>query len=353
MPDPDPVPTESVGADQPSADTGRLAATPPPARRRDAWPLAWLAGLIVLALAAFYLFRHTPFEAGADEGGLADLRSRVATLEARPAVDLTPLEQRLRTLEQAVAAIPAAAPAAPAPDFGPIEARLDKLEARPVPTVPPTQLDLGQVGQRLDAIAGRQDQLAARQQADAQAATTRAEALTQRLDRVEAQVGVSTKAVGEATNRTARTAQLQAVAVALEAGQKLPNLPSAPPALARFTEEAPPTEAGLRLSFPAAADAARAASQPAVLQDQSFWRRLWLRAQQTVTVRDGDRVVVGDPISGVLAHARRTLDAGDLAGTVAALDGLAGPAAEAMQPWRDQAQALLDARAALANLARG
>ncbi len=38
---------------------------------------------------------------------------------------------------------------------------------------------------------------------------------------------------------------------------------------------------------------------------------------------------------------------------MAALDGLAGPAAAAMAPWRAQAQSLLDARAALITAAHG
>ena len=69
-----------------------------------------------------------------------------------------------------------------------------------------------------------------------------------------------------------------------------------------------------------------------------------------MTVREGTRVVLGDPVAGVLAQAQHSLDAGDLAGSVQALDGLAGPAAAAIKPWRDQAQSLLDARAALAKL---
>jgi hypothetical protein len=62
---------------------------------------------------------------------------------------------------------------------------------------------------------------------------------------------------------------------------------------------------------------------------------------------------VGAPAAVVLGTARDRLEAGDLAGAVAALDGLDGPAAQAMAPWRAHAQSLLDARAALAAMARG
>ena len=66
-----------------------------------------------------------------------------------------------------------------------------------------------------------------------------------------------------------------------------------------------------------------------------------------MTVRQGDRVILGDPAAAPLATAAARLHAGDLAGAVAALGALEGPAAAAMAPWRDQAQAVLAARAAL------
>ena len=47
------------------------------------------------------------------------------------------------------------------------------------------------------------------------------------------------------------------------------------------------------------------------------------------------------------------LGAGDLPGALTVLSGLPGPAAEAMKPWTGRAQALLDARTALAAMARG
>ena len=62
-------------------------------------------------------------------------------------------------------------------------------------------------------------------------------------------------------------------------------------------------------------------------------------------------MLVGDPAAGVLERARTALDAGDLAGAVAAVDSLNGAAAQAMAGWLAQARALLDARAALAEWA--
>ena len=87
--------------------------------------------------------------------------------------------------------------------------------------------------------------------------------------------------------------------------------------------------------------------------DGPLLSRMWGRMQSLVTVRQGDRVLVGDAVTGILEHARTQLDAGDVAGAVGTLDQLAGPAAAAMAPWRQQAQSLLDARAAMLALARG
>jgi hypothetical protein len=79
---------------------------------------------------------------------------------------------------------------------------------------------------------------------------------------------------------------------------------------------------------------------------------MWQRAQSLVTVKEGEKVVIGAPAAGILADSREKLEAGDLAGTLATLKRLDGAAAAAMAEWRGQAQALLDARAALAEMAK-
>jgi hypothetical protein len=71
-----------------------------------------------------------------------------------------------------------------------------------------------------------------------------------------------------------------------------------------------------------------------------------------VTVKQGDKVLVGSPAAEVLGTTQARLDAGDLAGAVHELDRLDPAAAQAMAEWRGQAQALLEARAALAEMAR-
>ena len=167
-----------------------------------------------------------------------------------------------------------------------------------------------------------------------------------RLSKLEQGAGT----VEDAASRATRLERVQAAVVALQAGQKLGAIPGAPPALARFADKAPPTEAALRESFPALAAHARVVSQPDVAH-RSFLRRALARLQQSVTVRQGDDVLVGDPAAGVLSDAEMRLQNGDLAGAVQRLGALHGPAAVAMAGWVDQASALIAARAALANLA--
>jgi hypothetical protein len=142
-------------------------------------------------------------------------------------------------------------------------------------------------------------------------------------------------------------ARVNAARQALDAGHKLGDVTGAPPALARYSEVDPPTEASLRLAFPEAVQAALAASRPST-DGKLLLARLWARAQDLVTIRQGDRVLVGDPAAGLLARAQEALDAGDLAGAVRAVVELQGPAAQPMAGWLAQARALLDARAALA-----
>jgi DNA-binding FadR family transcriptional regulator len=76
-----------------------------------------------------------------------------------------------------------------------------------------------------------------------------------------------------------------------------------------------------------------------------------LEGSHLITVREGDRVVVGNSTAATLTHARALLDAGDLGGAARAVGTLTGPAAEKMAPWLADAKALQAAREALAALA--
>jgi hypothetical protein len=177
------------------------------------------------------------------------------------------------------------------------------------------------------------------------AVSARLDALSTRLE----QEGAQGRQVASLASSAERLARLQAASVALSIGKPVGDVPNAPPSLARFAQKAPPTEASLILAFPDAAAAALKASQPDTA-GEGFFRRIWIRAQSAVTVRDGTHVLIGDPAAGVIAAARERLAAGDLDGAVSVLGALSGPAADAMDPWRSQAASLVDARAALASM---
>ncbi len=293
---PAPPPAPPPGKEPPAASKSPAPPRPsPPAR--SALAVFGAIGFLLLFIGLFYVWQQLQSLAGqVDPTHLEALEAQVGNLQ-----------QRLARLEQRPA--PATAPSV---DLGPLTARVAALEQRPA--APATALD-----------------------------TTGP--LLGKLDALQAQLA-------QTTARAARDAQLQAAAAALAGGAKLGDLPGAPPALARFANVAPPTEAALRLAFPAAAQAAADASRPA-LDTHSMTERMWQRVAGLVTVREGSKVLVGPPATAVLATAGARLDAGDLAGAVATLDGLDSAATAAIAGWRAQAQSLLDARAALAGMARG
>jgi hypothetical protein len=263
----------------------------PPARRRGVAALAVIGalGFLLTAGALFYLWQQVR----AAQPGAAP--ERVAAIGDQ----VQALQQRIDALEKRPAP-------PPAPDLRPLEARIAAVEQRPVTTPQPPPPDLGPLQSRIEAL----------------------------------------------EHRVSDVARVQAAAAALAEGQPLGAWPGAPPALVRFANEKPPTLAELRLMFSAAARRAARESRPQPANG-SLAERVWTHIASLVTVREGDRVIVGAPATVILDAARERLDAGDLAGAVAALDALDAGATAAMADWRARAQSLLDARAALAQLARG
>ncbi len=339
-PDAPPTPPSSSPAEEPvpdarapRADAGELGepASPTGSRPgRDAL-LPWLCGLgfVVLAGAIGVVWWSASQAPQAQApSDLQALKDRVARVEQRPAatpVDLGPLTARVTALEQRAA-----------PDLAPLQARIAALEQKAG--------DSGSVAARVDALSGRVDALAGRDQGAIGD-------LGRRLDADEARLAALERTAAQMTATAAQAARLARIEVAqaaLAAGQPLGDLPNAPPAVSRFAVVAPPTEASLRLAFP---KAVLAASHTQVEAGDTFFARMLGHAADLVTVRQGDRVLVGDPDSGVLARARTALDAGDLAGAVAAVSGLSAPPAAAMAAWLADAKALLAARAGLADMA--
>jgi hypothetical protein len=293
---------EEAAAPQPAPPPSETPPSEPPPprpapRRSSALPVLGAIGFLLLAAGLAWVWN-----------GQQQLAAAVAEARAPapPGVDparVAQLEAQVRALAQR-----------PPPDLGPLEARVAALEKRPAAQ----PADLGP--------------------------------LTARIGSLESQVTQATQAADASATKAARAAALQAASASLEAGRPLGDIPGAPPAVARFASASPPTEASLRLSFPTAAARAEQASRPNT-ESQSLAERMWLHAQTLVTVTDGQKVIVGAPAAKVLGAARVQVDAGDLAGAVKTLAALDEPAAAAIADWRDQAQALLDARAGLAQMA--
>ncbi|HWA80000.1 MAG TPA: hypothetical protein VG848_06785 [Acetobacteraceae bacterium] len=284
------------------------AASPPPRSGVPAW--LFLLGFLVLAaaVAAVWAFpRQQPAPPPASSAALTTLSGRLDGLAAQLAV----LGQKLATLP-------------PQPDLGPIEARLAALEKRP-PANPSPQ------------------SLAPPDQAELSAAVA---PLSARIDAL----GKSLAALSARLSRIERLARIEAAATAFAAGRPLGALPEAPAALARFATTAPPTLASLRLSYPQAARAELTASRPSTA-GKPFLERLLAQAGNLITLRSGNRVIIGNPAEETLAAARTALEAGDLSACLAALAALPKPLAPAMAAWKDEATALRDAEVALAALA--
>jgi hypothetical protein len=306
---------------------------PPPSPRKPHDVLAWFCGVgfLILAGAIGFVWWSSQQLQSQPLADLQGLQDRVTRLEQRPMpqqgapVDLGPLSGRVTALEQRTA-----------PDLAPLEARIATLEKKVTDNSP--------FAARLDALSGRVDALSGRDQG---AVTD----LGRRLDADEARLAALERATAQmaaAAQQTARLARIEAAGAALAAGQPLGDLPNAPPAVAHFASANPPTEASLRLSYPLAERAALAASSTDTSDKPLFARLL---ARTGMIVRQGDRVVIGDDAAGVLTRARLGLDAGDLAGAVAAVSSLSGPPAAAMAGWLADAKALLQARAGLADMA--
>lgn len=385
------------------------ASAPAPAPR--AVPLAAGAALLGLAMVWMSEIGHAP----APPDPLHDIARRLAALEARPGPDLGPALARAEAAEAAAAAVQRALDAAAAELRRAAEDRAAALDRRLVAIEAATQADgrrlaaLEDAARRpvadpaaLAALAGRVDRLAegaaarearegeqerardsltraleARIAAAERSAADRAAALEaatgQRLAGVEAALaaraeqlerGLSARLatvegrerhVAEAEARLVRLVAVSAARMALEEGRPLAaalaGLADPPAALARFAETHPPTEAALRLSFAEAARAARAAAEPA--RGAGMLDAAAQRLGGLVTIRRGDELLLGNPAEATLDLARRALEAGDLAGAVARLGRLPDASRAAMAGWLADAEALLAARSALAQLLGG
>jgi len=271
--------------------------------------------------------------AGQVPAALKTLEQRVGALEQQKTPDLGAIRSRLQALEQRQPT-----------DLQPLDNQIKDLQQK-VSTLSQQTATLSQLPQQVTALGQQVQQTATRSQ---QAGS----ALTQRLDTDESRLVTlehNASQISQLAAQSTRLARLQAAQMALAQGHPLGDIPGAPAALARYSTEPPPTEASLRLSFPAAEKAAFDASSPDTA-NKPFLSRVLANAEGLVTVRQGDHVLVGNATAGILARARAALEAGDLAGAVSDLSDLNGPPAQAMQAWLQRAKALLAARSALSQM---
>jgi len=342
-----------------------IAAPPPQApepRRRSSMPLLYGLGFLILAGGIYAAWEYPHNTVSPDlqrvRQQLANIDARLTALEQRPAptssVSQADLDARLTRLEQG----PASTSSVSQADLDKLAARIDAAEAKiadegkaiaeqsQVIAAQGKGVDQTQLNSRVDDVAGRIEALSGRIQTGLDALRQQTDHLTTRVATLEKTSG-SVDAVSQHLNRLAR---IQEAGLALSAGRPVGDIPGAPPALAQFARTAPPTTTELHDLFVKSEQAAIAAKEPdntsVPLMD-----RIWERAQGLVTVHRGEDVVVGSPVAVTLGHARAAMDAGDLKQAISIVETLKGQPREAMAKWLEEAKSVVDARAALADMA--
>jgi uroporphyrinogen-III synthase len=291
------------------------------------------------------------------------------TLSQGPAVDLSPIEERLGKLETALsdastrieqaAGAQGAAPTTPS-------------TAAPDPRVDSLASENESLKQQIASLTERLDQMSG---LDAKVGELgpRLEALAPRLDALDQQVAALPKsneqqhavamivAVGELRSALAGdksfTAELSTLNDLAHDDEALrPRLQPVVDRLAPLSDAGVPTLSQLAAGFPATeiARAGEAELAGQVTDDnwlKRFWRGLGHSISEVITVRPTGPDVEGDDTLARLARAEAKLGEGDLAAAVAEVKALTGLAAETAAEWLAQAEARLAIEAAAAQLA--
>jgi hypothetical protein len=357
---PEPVPAEEAA---PSTTASASAELPRYARRSRSGAVMGLAALLIVVAAGVL---SSPFWAAAvgsllpwgEQSGAAKydaLTHRVAALEARPvapAVDPNAIKSAQAALSQKITALQ------------------DRVAALNQPQdAAATKAALAQQSQRLDAAEAQSAARTAAQGAEiekiqqqlAQRSAAGGELLT-RLEAIEHQVHAQGNAERTAGIRLLALLQMREAA---EAGRPFPaeyaafsqlavhdpELAAAARPLADPARDGVASPAELRRRLAGVANRIADASQPSqpAPSKSSWWDAAFDRVRALVTIRRIDGPAKAGPEAAVDA-AQTALSQGDLAGAVAALDGLGGANAEAAQPWLKLARQRLAAQAALTHL---
>ncbi len=295
-------------------------AVPPPQPQRRLAPLIIAAGVV----------------AGVVGGIIVVSQQKPATVAA--SADLSPVLQRLDKIESSVVALGQRVDgvANDARQAGAkASAAAEAASARPAEASPSAPADLGPIERKLGAL--EQSIAEVSRRATAAADTEKRLAEVERLARAERNVDAAALAalkLGDALN----AGRPYKAELALFANT--PGIEAEVRTLMTRAETGVPSRASLIERFPAAAAAAaRNADRGDDLLSQAL-----AKLKGLIQIR---RVAPGDDLDGKLARAELLLKSGDLAGTLAALDGLPEGAAKALGPWRADAQARLDAERAL------
>jgi hypothetical protein len=243
-------------------------------------------------------------EAGRNAAVLQQLSQRIAALESRPAPDLSSLQQ----LQQRVASLEAR----PAPDLSAVQQHLAALDK-----------STGDLGDKLAALAKAEQQ----QSAVDPKLTALALTLLQIRDAV---------AIGRPFDAEYRALVTLA--------HDHPDIASAAAPLADPAESGVASRAALIERLRQLAPQIATAHPP---PKDKLKSQIIARLRSLVTIRriddDGDQT----PAEAAVGEAQRDLASGDLAGAVAALDKLDGPAKTAAEPWLKTAKARLAVETAL------
>lgn len=323
----------------------RATPAPPPARARESRAPAALASLalvIALATAGWTAWRAMAPQSDATAARVDAIEQRGAALERDVAARLGGIDQLRGDAERRGAAA---------------TERINALEQR-----------LATLADIVNGFAARIGRIEEEQKADSDPArlamlTAENRRLAQELARLQEAVGALDASVGERSEqrrgdslvlslgqirellgRGAPFAGALATARALAAEDPIVTQQLA--ALEPAAERGVPSRAVLRERFERAAT--EAVRSDRVAGTTGWWRPVAERLSSLVTWRRVD--AQGDGAEAIVARAEQRLAADDLAGAIAELETLQGPAAETMRGWLAEARARAAADAALTRL---
>jgi hypothetical protein len=369
-----PTTPKPASEDRPASAAAKPPAAPPkaappsPPAGGGLWPglLGGLIGGAAAVLAVLFWLRP--------DVELAALQARMSELQAASTTPAA-LQDRIGQAEQQLTGLTESVQNALAAGGGArdalasLEGRLPELESALAETgsalqgLPALEQRLGQLeqaGSRLDQLTGTIDRLDAAQAADRQRAETMAgtvEQLGGRLDQAEQRLQV---VAGQAQRAAAMILALGDIDRALVHAEPFASALDGlrglagndQPAQQAIADLAPVAAAGapdlaaLRASFGDMAVAVTTASA-APEGEGDLLGQATANLLELVQVRPVGEAAEGSAPAAILARAEAKLDGGDLAGAVAELEALAGPAAEAAAGWLTQARQRLAAEAAV------